>query len=641
MNTSSLYTIRQNLAENNNYFYFFHNYSLQELKKHLSFPQSSIYGTTHTKKIATSIQNHFLEQLSVYAKPYFHYYFVPTNNLEELNKREEVITSILIQNIEEEEVSLLSYLSQLKPLQYSQKPHLQIYTCEEEISEYLYEHYLVSSVVLSQEEVEQFGEEQPEAIYVGNSYVLSFAYEYKLEEFEALIRGFVYEGEKERVKQVLEILKDFYSYLKQYEKAYALLKEKDFQIKQIGEEMYYHLQQSGSLYSNVKTFVDELRHEVESLNSSISKDLKDQTISLSGDEVIALLENKTSEALQEKLLAKYEDDISRIKEFIKTKLSQLRLTPRLLLTKGSYPLELDEEEISELFEEAASKGEEDKRVYLKELGGFMSFDFCDQLFDFLYFVEMLLMFKKEFSKKNYQFSSHGDELLVNNLEHFFITNPTPVSYSLGSDQCRGVTLNSERVSLITGANSGGKTTLVESIMQATLLTSMGFPIKGDFSSSIPRFNKITYLKKFTGTQGAGAFEQTLKQLLDLLEDKEKNQLIVIDELEAVTEPGAAANILLSFLKELAKQNKYAIAISHLGEELENLISNEKITSIRIDGISAEGLDEKGKLITNHQPHFYSRGKSTPELIMKRVLMDEKFWKDKSEETKEVFEKLLD
>ena len=37
-----------------------------------------------------------------------------------------------------------------------------------------------------------------------------------------------------------------------------------------------------------------------------------------------------------------------------------------------------------------------------------------------------------------------------------------------------------------------------------------------------------------------------------------------------------------------------------------------------------GLDEQGNLITKHQPQFYELGKSTPELIMQRILQDNKF-----------------
>ena len=69
------------------------------------------------------------------------------------------------------------------------------------------------------------------------------------------------------------------------------------------------------------------------------------------------------------------------------------------------------------------------------------------------------------------------------------------------------------------------------------------------------------------------------------------------------------------------------------------IKEENIKGIRIDGISATGLDEKGNLITNHQPQFYQLGKSTPELILKRIIQDNKFWNNKSNRYKNLLENI--
>ena len=219
----------------------------------------------------------------------------------------------------------------------------------------------------------------------------------------------------------------------------------------------------------------------------------------------------------------------------------------------------------------------------------------------------------------------------------YIQNAHPISYGIGTQK---LNLNQEKVSILTGANSGGKTTLLEMVLQAQVLASMGLPGAHNEHSIISLPEEIIYLKKFTGTQGSGAFEQTIRALVDIL-DSNTTKLMLIDEFEAVTEPGAAAKILLMFLSKIKEKEALTIAVSHLGKELDSILKEKEIKDIRIDGISATGLDEQGNLITKHQPVFYELGKSTPELIMQRILQDNKFWSDKHSGTRDIFEKLLD
>ena len=232
----------------------------------------------------------------------------------------------------------------------------------------------------------------------------------------------------------------------------------------------------------------------------------------------------------------------------------------------------------------------------------------------------------------------GNEITLLNGTNIYIKNPMPINYSLGGKKINNIKLNEEKVCILTGANSGGKTTLLEMNLQTQILTCMGLGIPAEKNSTIKLFDEVIYLKKFTGTQGSGAFEQTIRNLIEIF-DSSTSKLILIDEFEAVTEPGAAAKILIMFLKEIQKQNSFCIAASHLGQEIQEYIKEEKIEGIRIDGISAEGLDEKGNLITNHQPQFYKLGKSTPELILKRILQDEKFWKNKTNKSKDLLIKI--
>lgn len=186
----------------------------------------------------------------------------------------------------------------------------------------------------------------------------------------------------------------------------------------------------------------------------------------------------------------------------------------------------------------------------------------------------------------------------------------PVSHVLGS--CALFPEHSERAVVITGANSGGKTTLLELIAQTALMTHMGLgaPAK---EAATTLFDEIYYFGKGQGTD-AGAFESLLKSFEDLARSSKK-RLILADEIEAITEPGAAAKILSAILDWFKEDENTIIAmVTHLGED----ISEHTGAGIRIDGIEARGLDEDLNLIVNRNPVLGRLAKSTPELIVERL-----------------------
>ncbi|MCA9459504.1 MAG: hypothetical protein KC550_03065, partial [Nanoarchaeota archaeon] len=298
---------------------------------------------------------------------------------------------------------------------------------------------------------------------------------------------------------------------------------------------------------------------------------------------------------------------------------------------------LDEEIKDEIIKKIDLKNQELEFKTYENLGNF-NLTQIKEIINFIFIFDLIngiIIFNEKYNLNKIKI---GDEITLINGKNIYIKNPMPINYSIAGKEINNIKLNAEKICILTGANSGGKTTLLEMNLQSQILTTMGLGIPAKKESTIKLFDEIIYLKKFTGTQGSGAFEQTIRNLIEIL-DSQTSKLILIDEFEAVTEPGAAAKILIMFLKEIQRQNSFCIAASHLGQEIQEFLKEEKIKGIRIDGISAEGLDEKGNLITNHQPQFYKLGKSTPELILKRILQDEKFWKGKTNESKELLKRI--
>jgi hypothetical protein len=190
----------------------------------------------------------------------------------------------------------------------------------------------------------------------------------------------------------------------------------------------------------------------------------------------------------------------------------------------------------------------------------------------------------------------------------FIDGPEPVSYSVGPAGLGGP---KERTAILSGVNSGGKTTLMDLVAQVAILAHMGFPAPAA-ESRLCVFKSLYYFGKSRGTLGAGAFEATMRKFSILAGGERK--LVLADELEAITEPGASAKIIASLLDELSRGGSAAIFVSHLAEDVARFAE----TDVRIDGIEALGLDEDDRLIVDRSPKYNRLAKSTPELIIERL-----------------------
>jgi hypothetical protein len=189
-------------------------------------------------------------------------------------------------------------------------------------------------------------------------------------------------------------------------------------------------------------------------------------------------------------------------------------------------------------------------------------------------------------------------------------DPIPVKYGFGNlpDPCpRG------SIVLLTGANSGGKTSLIEGVASILLLSHAGLPVPAD-QAVVSIADEIHLLAKVTGTQSAGALERTLMGLSRIVISSKK-KFILADELEAITEPEAASGILAGLLDAAASNHLISIVmVTHIGAS----ICRKMIAEARIDGIEARGLDEQMELIVDRVPRIGVPARSTPELILKRL-----------------------
>jgi dsDNA-specific endonuclease/ATPase MutS2 len=93
------------------------------------------------------------------------------------------------------------------------------------------------------------------------------------------------------------------------------------------------------------------------------------------------------------------------------------------------------------------------------------------------------------------------------------------------------------------------------------------------------------------------------------------KMVLVDELESITEPGAAAKVIGGILEKLNENpNTCAVFVSHLSED----ISKNVKLAIRIDGIEARGLDQNLNLVVDRNPILNHLAKSMPQLIVTRL-----------------------
>lgn len=378
---------------------------------------------------------------------------------------------------------------------------------------------------------------------------------------------------------------------------------------------------------NIDSLVAELEKDV---NRKFDEAMKQEQVELKGNQILSMMQEMHTDPMQalkrsipDSVVSLYDRLIS---EANRTLTEKIGMQAEVFSLELIYPIEADQSKCEEL------KDDMQKTESLKAFRAKRNAARIGKYWDYILqkeremheldFQTALGRFFSDYRMNSPHFVDNG--LSFKDGRNVLLRNPQPVSYKIG-DTPHGFA-TADRVAVLTGANSGGKTTLLETMLQIQILAQMGFYIPAD-EGFCPLVAEIMYLRK-PKSQDAGAFESTITRLVPLALSQTK-KLVLIDELEAITEPGSAAKILASFLNFLAEnENTLCVLVTHLGKEISEL------TAVRVDGIEATGLDEHLELIVDRQPVFNTLGKSTPELIV------EKLFKKSMGKEREIYEKIL-
>lgn len=367
--------------------------------------------------------------------------------------------------------------------------------------------------------------------------------------------------------------------------------------------------------------IDKREVDIDELVNSLKKDMDYElentieNIDLKGNEILNLLNND----FPDKINKIFDGIINKRKKIIKEK-TGLDFDPYL----KKYPIEIDDNEIQRIKLEQSSKKENDifdikktaaiqlntlKKDVIKEVEDVIKFDYEFTLGSFAYEYNLNKpTFKNQMKIEE---AIHLDLSLKNNKDI------QKINYELNEK---------ENIALLTGANSGGKTTLLETLTQISIMAQMGLPVSAK-NAEIKLLDEIYHFSKKRSLD-AGAFESFLNVFIPIVTTKSE-KLVLLDELEGITELEAAVKIISSFIDMIKETNSYGIIVTHMAEEL------MKFTDVRVDGIEAKGLDENYNLIVDRTPKMNFLAKSTPELILKRI------YEKSDNNLKEVYGKILE
>ncbi|AKG90881.1 Mismatch repair ATPase {MutS family} [Geoglobus ahangari] len=450
-------------------------------------------------------------------------------------------------------------------------------------------------------------------------------------EYEKAVRLNVCEvvREDERVERYAINLSDFVSDISLSEFAPELIVEALMsnidtlkRLARLEQELHGKSELSGILseledireaHKKVKMFDEAERIALdlqERINREVEERLAEIKLTLTADELLKMVgEGRVAGEIEseiERVISKYEEE-----------LHELGIYDSVF--HRSYPVRIDTEALKNAVDRVRESYALDYYLRCRKIAGKID---LERLNERVEHYRRLSLYRALIDLK-FAFPEVGCGTAFINGVNLFISNPQPVSYCIGENS---LFPHSEGAVILTGANSGGKTSLLDLICQISILFHMGLPVNAE-RAECAVYDEIFYFRRKRSSYGSGAFERALKSLVRAISGNGR-KLILIDEFEAITEPGAGARILATLLEVASRKGHHVVLVSHLGEEFAGL------DFIRIDGIEAKGLDENFNLIVDRQPVFGRIGRSTPELIVERLM-------EKSRgEVKEIFSKLL-
>ncbi|WP_276299741.1 MutS-related protein [Halorussus lipolyticus] len=357
-------------------------------------------------------------------------------------------------------------------------------------------------------------------------------------------------------------------------------------------------------------------------NDALRDAIEEQDVTVEGSDLLSLVEQGAGvdSLLSRELSDEYDAAVERAREELIDSLDldsgEAEVARRAFPEEPSFPVERDEEVVSRLREDLQAAKDRRATSRKRELAA----DLADRREDAEELVRTALeldvelavaRFARDFDCVMPEFVGEDSAASASGFE--IVGGRSPL-LDVDFGAVEPVDYDVSGVALLSGVNSGGKTSTLDLVALVTILAHMGLPVPAE-AVRIEQFGELHYHAKTQGTLDAGAFESTLREFAGLTEGR-ADRLVLVDELESITEPGASAKIIAGILEELRGRDVTGVFVSHLAAEIREMADYD----VPVDGIEAKGLED-GELVVNRSPVKNHLARSTPELIVEKLAGD--------------------
>jgi dsDNA-specific endonuclease/ATPase MutS2 len=349
-------------------------------------------------------------------------------------------------------------------------------------------------------------------------------------------------------------------------------------------------------------------------NDGLREAIEARDVTIEGTDLLSLVEQGAGvdSLLSQELSGEYEAAVERAREHLVDALDlegTADLARRAFGDRPTYPVERDEEVVSRLREELRAARDRRRTRRKRELAR----DLAGLRGDAEALVSAALELDVELAVARFAADFDCTMPAIEG-EGFEVEGGRSPLLDVPFGEVEPVDYGVEGVALLSGVNSGGKTSTLDLVALVVTLAHMGLPVPAE-RARVGRVAELHYYAKSQGTLDAGAFESTLREFGDLVTEVSADRpvLVLVDELESITEPGAAADIMAGILESLSDRDATAVFVSHLAREIRAAAEAD----LAVDGIEAEGLVD-GELRVNRSPVKGTLARSTPELIVEKL-----------------------
>ncbi|MCH5154525.1 MAG: endonuclease MutS2 [Clostridiales bacterium] len=143
-----------------------------------------------------------------------------------------------------------------------------------------------------------------------------------------------------------------------------------------------------------------------------------------------------------------------------------------------------------------------------------------------------------------------------------------------------ITLDKNRVLLISGPNTGGKTVALKTVGLFSLMASCGIFLLTDEHSTISIFDKIycDIGDEQSISQSLSTFSAHVKNLSRILYDMNEKSLVLLDEVGDGTDPDEGAALAIAVIKKILRERSTAVITTHFNSVKEFALGNSGVSN---------------------------------------------------------------